>query len=213
MAAIDSSAVATSIEWGTVAASVLGSTLLVFLLEFAMGWKRKGEIEIQVARRIAELTRLHEKRLDLISDLGGKLFNLRRAFVEYTAPMRADDQPDFKTSRLSLGKAIEDFDASLQPRRCFIPSPTLAKLEAFREEVRDIAWEFSTHVEFIDDGRSSREFVEKKYQTWEAARAFVMERSKVLLADLHQDFQRILGIVDPPPSVPSSHDGSKSDRG
>jgi hypothetical protein len=128
--------------------------------------------------------------------LGGKLFNLRRAFVEYTAPMRGDDQPDMKTSRLSLGKAIEEFDATLQPRRCFIPSATLAKLETFREQVRDIAWEFATYVEFIDDGGSGPEFVTKKYQTWEAARTFVMDRSKVLLAELHQDFQRILGILE-----------------
>lgn len=175
--------------------------------EFDAGLERlRSELSIEAARRTVEHTRIHERRLEIISELGGKLFNLRRAFVEYTAPMRGGDQPDLKTSRQSLGKVIEEFDAALQPRRCFIPSATLERLEAFGEEVRDIAVQFQSNVESFEQKTADPEQKQQKWKTWGAARTFVVDRSKALLTDLHQDFQRILGIADPSTAAASSPD-------
>lgn len=199
MAAIDSSAVATSIEWGTVAASVLGSTLLVFLLEFAMGWKRKGEIEIQVARRIAELTRLHERRLAVISETAGKLHTLRCAFRDWAT---GEDHPDRETVLLKVYDAIDGLRGVLEANRCFIPRDALGLLDGYRAEVEERT---QGYVAWVERGRN-RDLSAAAYKRASDAVDSGLElvrTSGATLERIHDEFALILGASAPTPPCPS----------
>jgi len=172
----------------------------------------RSELSIEAARRTVEHTRIHERRLEILSEVGGKLFKLQKAFVECTGPVPEPWDQDPDGVRKFLEKSIEQFQASLEPIRFFIPARTLEKLDAFRGQT----WKRAEKLDRLAEAQveeSQPERVRERRREWLDARAELIKQSEDSLTDLHQDFQRILGIVDPPPSARSSCDGSMSEGG
>lgn len=155
----------------------------------------RSDLSIEVARRSAELTRVHEKRMDILSRISGLLWALRKAVQAYTTPVEFVATPPKAERREEVAKVLQDLDEFFAPNRCFIPKATCQKIDAFREQLRDATLEF---MDVVEAGRGEGGDPSQVFDTWNRIRGLIVDRTPSLMDSLNDDFQRILGILGEP---------------
>lgn len=151
----------------------------------------RADLQIASARRNIEYSRIHEKRLEVISEISGKIADLQQAAASYTSMFEWNDGPTKEERRKAFAEVFGDFNKYFRPRRLFLPSTLAEKIEDFRTGLYRISIDFMIHVEqglkhSTDPGRQTDKWMEaSKYTSEEAPR---------LIVELEEEFRKILGM-------------------
>ncbi len=159
----------------------------------------RSDLSIEAARRTAELTRVHERRMEVLSKLCGILHRLRTVVSAYTSPMEFPGMQPKADRRKAVAAVLAELDDFYAPNRCFIPVATCKRIEAFRGSLRDLTIEFMDSVESAEAGQAGREERTQAMAAWDRARTVVMDETPRLLDEIHVDCQRLLGIDESSP--------------
>jgi hypothetical protein len=126
----------------------------------------RADLQIASARRNIEYNRIHEKRLEIISELSGKIADLQQAAASYTSIFEWDDGPTKEERRKTFAEEFGSFNKYFRPRRLFLPSTLAKKIEEFRTGLYRISIDFMIHVA---QGREDRTDPGKQTDKWSEA--------------------------------------------
>jgi hypothetical protein len=149
----------------------------------------RSELQITAARRNIEYARIHEKRLEIISELAGKLDAFHQRVDAYVSIVEWADTPSKEERRKLAADAFGDFNKYFRPRRFFLPEHTVKKIEDFRAALYKISIEFMLYVE---QGREYRSDATKDIDVWSEASKYTTEEAPKLIKELEDDFRKIL---------------------
>jgi hypothetical protein len=102
----------------------------------------RSELQILAARRNIEYSRIHEKRLEIISELAGKIRDFHEKVTAYTAAWEPAGGPSKEERRKLALTALAEFNKYFLPRSFFLPKKTVQKIEAFRSGLQLISTAF-----------------------------------------------------------------------
>jgi hypothetical protein len=151
----------------------------------------RSDLQILADRRNIEYSRIHEKRLEIISDLAGKIRVFHERVSAYVAPWEPAGGPTKEERRKLAGNALLEFNNYFLPRKFFLPKDTAEKIEAFRTALSKVTADFMIYVE--QESARDRD-PDKNLDVWIQADEYTSKQAPVLLADLEDDFRKILGI-------------------
>jgi hypothetical protein len=154
----------------------------------------RSDLQIAAARRNIEYSRIHEKRLEIISELAGKISAVRERVLAYVSMWEWAGAPTKAERRKLVRDALAELNECFVPRRFFLPKRTTDKIEAFRAGLYKISTDFMFYVE---QGRDSKQDPTKDIDTWTHASAYISKEAPKLIAELEDDFRKILGIEQP----------------
>ena len=153
----------------------------------------RSNLQITASKRNIEYSRIHEKRLEIISELAGRLDAFHQRVSTYVSAFEFAGGPTKEERRKAAADAFTQFNEYFRPRRFFLPEHTVEKIEAFRSKLYDISIEFMFYVE---QGREMRSDPNKNIDVWTKASDYTTKEAPKLLADLEADFRQVLGIDD-----------------
>jgi hypothetical protein len=155
----------------------------------------RSELQIIAARRSVEYSRIHEKRLEIISALAGKINAFHERVSAYVAVFEWAGGPSKEERRKVAFEAFAEFDEYFRPRRFFFPKHTVKKIEDFRAGLHKISIDFML---FVEQGREFRQHHPNKddIDIWTKASDYTSQEAPKLLAQLEDDFRQILGIEE-----------------
>lgn len=151
----------------------------------------RSDLQITAARRNLEFSRIHEKRLEIISEVAGRLVAFHQAVSSYVSIFEWPDGPSKEERRKLAADAFTKFNEYFSPRRFFLPEHTIDKIEAFREGLYKISIDFMFYVE---QGRPFRADPNNDIDVWTTASDFTAKEAPKLLKELEDDFRKILGV-------------------
>ena len=150
----------------------------------------RSELQIMAAQRNLEFSRIHEKRLEIVSEIAGKLDAFHQAIKCYIAPFETSDDPSKEQRRKLVADTFTKFNDYYRPRRFFLPEHTIDRVEAFRTGLYEISMEFMLYVE---QGRSFGANLNHDL-VWVKASDYTKEEAPKLFKELEGDFRKILGV-------------------
>jgi hypothetical protein len=153
--------------------------------------RARSELQILAARRNIEYSRIHEKRLEIISELAGKIREFHERVTAYVSAWEIAGGPTKEERRKLAIAALAEFNNYFVPRRFFLPKKTVQKIEAFRSGLHKISLDFMFYVE---QGREVRHDPNKEIDVWTQANEYTDEKAPILIDELEDDFRKILGI-------------------
>ena len=151
----------------------------------------RADLQIASAKRNIEYNRIHEKRLEIISELSGKITDLHQAAASYTSIFERNDGPTKEERRKAFGEEFGSFNEYFRTRRLFLPSTLAKKIEDFRTGLYTISIDFMIHVE---QGREDRTDPGKHIDKWMEASKYTSEEAPRLIEELEEEFRKILGM-------------------
>jgi hypothetical protein len=151
----------------------------------------RSDLQITAAKRNIEFSRIHEKRLEIISELAGKLVTFHQAVASYVSVFEWKEGPSKEERRKLAADAFTKFNEYYHPRRFFLPQHTVEKVEDFREGLYKISIDFMFYVE---QGRPFSKDPAKDIDVWAKASEYTSVEAPKLLKELEDDFRKVLGI-------------------
>lgn len=150
----------------------------------------RSDLQIMAARRNIQYSRIHEKRLEIISEVAGKIRRFHDAVAAYTAIIEIAGGPSKEARRKVASDALAEFDKYFVPRRFFLPKKTVQRIETFRSGLHKISIEFMFYVE---QGREFKHDQDKDRDVWMEANQYTETQAPKLLEELEDDFRNLLG--------------------
>jgi hypothetical protein len=154
----------------------------------------RSQLQILAARRNIEYSRIHEKRLEIISELVGKIVVFYERVSAYVSEVEWGGAPSKEERRKLAAEAFADFNKYFIPRRFFLPKATVEKIEAFRGGLYKISVDFMFYVEYPRERKTNPK---KDLDVWTQASDYTLKEAPKLIADLEDEFRNILGIEQP----------------
>ncbi len=154
--------------------------------------KLRSQLTIESAKRNVEYSRIHERRLEIISEIASRLDALHQAVSEYVSPMEWESTPPKSERRVKVGECLGEFNLYYRPRRFFLPPDLITKIEAFRKQLHQHSVEFMLKVE--QDGAGARRG-EDHMDTWLKVSKYADDEAPKIIADLEDEFRNLLGMI------------------
>jgi len=151
----------------------------------------RSDLQIAAARRSIEFSRIHEKRLEIISELAGKISAFHERVSAYVSTWEWAGAPSKEERRKLVRDALAELNKYFIPRRFFLPKRTIEKIDAFRAGLYKISTDFRF---FVEQGRDFKHDPMKDMDIWTQASAYTAKEAPKLIAELEDDFRKILGI-------------------
>jgi hypothetical protein len=151
----------------------------------------RSELQITADRRNIEYSRIHENRLNIISEIAEKIRAFNTAVAAYTSAFEVAGGPSKEERRKVAFHALAEFDKYFGPRRFFLPKKTVKKIEAFRSGLQKISVEFMVHVE--QGRREVPRDPDKNIEVWIKANEYTETQAPMLIEELEDDFRNLLG--------------------
>lgn len=158
----------------------------------AMALERlRSDLQILAARRNVEYSRIHEKRLEIISELAGKIRDFHEKVTAYVSAWEVAGGQTKEERRNLAVAALTEFNKYFLPRRFFLPKKTAQKIEAFRSGLDKLSIDFMFYVE---QRREVKNDPDKELNVWREANEYTEEKAPILIDELEDDFRNILGV-------------------
>ncbi|HEY8899697.1 MAG TPA: hypothetical protein VIM61_04745 [Chthoniobacterales bacterium] len=153
--------------------------------------KLRADLQIAAAKRNIEYSRIHEKRLDIISELAGKIDALHQAAAAYVSMFEWKDGDSKEDRRKFFADRLGEFNRFYRPRRLFIPPDLASKIESFSSGLYNISIEFMIHVEQARE-HGGHEDIDR----WTKASEYTSQEAPKLITELECEFRTLLGIAE-----------------
>ncbi|WP_456325669.1 hypothetical protein [Desulfonauticus submarinus] len=133
----------------------------------------KNKLQIEAYKRNIEYSRIHEKRLEIISELAGKMYSLHQALTQYVSVFEWEDGPTKKERRKMVVETLGDFLKFYRPKKLFLPENTVEKIDSFIKRLNDTAFKFMRNVEYLHELEEDE--IKKSIDIWVESDKFAVE--------------------------------------
>jgi len=154
----------------------------------------KNKLQIEAYKRNIEYSRIHEKRLEIISELAGKMYSLHQALTQYVSVFEWEDGPTKKERRKMVVETLGDFLKFYRPKKLFLPENTVEKIDSFIKRLNDTAFKFMRNVEYLHELEEDE--IKKSIDIWVESDKFAVEEIPKIIQVIEDDFRKLLGMKE-----------------
>ena len=151
----------------------------------------QAQLQIDNARFKIEYGRIHEKRLEFISELVIKLTTLIESFAHYVSIVEYSSTPPKEDRRKATAESFKEFDIYYRRRRLFLPVSIISQIEEFKKTLYSKSMDFML---FVEQARESGATGAKQTDTWMKASKYANEEAPKIIAKLEDEFRKLLGM-------------------
>lgn len=153
----------------------------------------RSQLHIEASRRQIEYTRIHEKRLEIISELAGRIYTFHQTVKAYVAIYEPAGCLSKEDRRKSVNEALAQLSSYYIPRKLFLPENTAKKVEDFLTGLHKTSLSF---MFFVEQPTPEGFKPNKQLEVWSEAVAYVEKEAPQLIGDMERDFRHLLGMQE-----------------
>jgi len=149
----------------------------------------KSELRFQLLDHEHRISRLHEKRAEIISELYKKLFVFLAAAESLANPITFSGEPDKKEKVNKLAETAGTFRQYYNEHKIYFSKSFCKKIDSLWDKVFDATRKYAFWVnrEEFEGGINS-------FEAWEKAWDVISKDSPDLLEQLQHEFRELLGV-------------------
>jgi hypothetical protein len=141
----------------------------------------------------AVVSRLHEKRAEVIAQVYSLLVEVQWASQQFSSPASFTDDPPKKQQYVSALNAAAEFFRYFDKNRIYLPQSICERLDAFLKVMRQHVIGFGIWTR-IDEGQLTEDSSKLMHEAWAKAAIYFAQDAPATRAALEKELRAIIGV-------------------
>ncbi|SDX07572.1 hypothetical protein [Nitrosomonas oligotropha] len=155
--------------------------------------KLKHELHLIAQEQQVLVSKLHEKRAQVIAEVYGLLVEAQWAAQDFVSPMELVGEPSKREKYITAMNKAAEFYRCFDKNRIYLPSSLCEKLDAFIKAMRTKVIDFGVYIR-LDESKMSERTLEKKYEAWDNASEYFNTEVPKARTALELELRIIIGV-------------------
>jgi hypothetical protein len=154
----------------------------------------KHELQLAAQEHQALISRLHERRAQVVAETYGLFVEAHWAAQDFVSPMKWAGEPDKRQKYATAMNKAAEFYRYFDKNRIYLPHELCDRLEHFVRDMRKTVIGFGVYVR-LDEAAMPDHAIEKKHQAWMQASEYFDAEVPKDRAALEQELRGIIGGI------------------
>lgn len=157
--------------------------------------RTKHELQLAAQERNLLLTKLHEKRAQVIAELYGLLVEAQWAAQDFASPMEWAGEPNKREKYATALTRATDFYRFFDKNRIYLPKDLCSNLDEFLRAMRSKVIGFGVYLSREEEHMADAA-IEKKHDAWGKASTYFDEEAPKTREALEAALRHLIGVVE-----------------
>lgn len=152
----------------------------------------KHELRLVAQEHQVLVSKLHEKRAQVVADVYGLLVEAQWAAQDFVSPVELVGEPSKRDKYVTAMNKAAEFYRCFDKNRIYLPQSLCEKLDEFIEAMRTKVIGFGAYVR-LEESSMTDHTLDKKYEAWDQASEYFNSEIPRARIALEQELRAIIG--------------------